>query len=535
MPLVDNPTAYQTLLTRDQTLAHLEEKPWCDVCVIGGGIHGATFAHLSALHGLRTVLFERGDYAEGTSSRSSKLAHGGVRYLEHGDLRQVWEGIRERENLLHTAPHLVSRQPFLALNMAHERWRGALTFAGLSAYALMAAGKAALPRIRAVPPFVSPQFGSAIGYDDGILSDARLVIERVLAARQEGAHCLNYVETVLLLSQPDGVEVRYRDNRGGGQGAIRAGIVVNTAGVSCAQSGGLTTAELSGLFKFSRGSHLLFNKPWVGPALVLPIREGGVRLPGRYYFITPHPGGTLVGTTEREVKECERDPLPSEDEIQELLARVAKDVPGAGLSKDSAYYCFAGYRALPAGEGRVDALSRRHRWVSRKRILTLVGGKYTTAAWTCEDGFSHLQSISGLRLKRIALSSRIFPGAAFLGTRLTEFQRACGDAQVPPHLVDGAIRRFGGRVVRLLEWPDGLESVGDLILKGELRLAIEHEQAETVEDVLRRRIEIEQLPGHGIPQLEAMAAAAGDPMADDHQLELYRKRMSQIRELIDRD
>jgi glycerol-3-phosphate dehydrogenase len=360
-----------------------------------------------------------------------------------------------------------------------------------------------------------------------------LVIERVLAARQEGAHCLNYVETVLLLSQPEGVEVRYRDNRGAGQGAIRAGIVVNTAGVACAQSGGLTTAELSSLFKFSRGSHLLFNKPWVGPALVLPIREAGARIPGRYYFITPHPGGTLVGTTEREVKECERDPLPSEDEIRELLGRVAEDVPGAGLVKDRAYYCFAGYRALPVGEGRVDALSRRHRWVSRKRILTLVGGKYTSAAWTCEDGFRHLLSISGLRLKRIVLSSRVFPGAAFFGTRVAEFEKACREAQIPPPLVSGAVRRFGGRVIRLLDWSDGLEAVGGLILKGELRLAIEHEQAETLEDVVRRRLEIEQLPGHGIPQLEAMATA-GVSLVDDHQIELYRKRMSQIRELIDR-
>ncbi len=505
MPLVDNPAAHATLLSREDSFRHLADKPWCDVLVVGGGIHGATFAQLAALHGMRTVLLERGDFAQGTSSRSSRLAHGGIRYLEHFDFRQVFEGIRERENLLRVAPHLVRSQEFQALTLENDSLLRMQMRLGLSLYALMALGRAGLPKQRAVPPGMSTAFGPGFLYRDGILSDTRLVLERVLAARQEGAHCLNYTESLLFLHNPTGVDVRFVDRVSGTQGSIQAGIVVNTAGPWISTAGGMKTRELEPLLRFSRGSHVLYSKPWQGPALVLPIRDGRTRVKGRYYFVTPHPGGTLVGTTEREVDALELDPLPSPDEIEEIQSRVEVDLPGMGLSRESAFYCFAGYRALPAaspaGESEVDALSRRHRWIFRKGVLSLVGGKYTTAAWACEEGFRLLLKVSGADVHRASLRSRLLPGAADLSNRVTAFSHACRDAGVPEQVKVQTIARLGSRVSSLLNYTEGLKVLGDCVLKGELQLALDVEQALSLEDVMRRRVELELKPGHGIGTL----------------------------------
>src|SRR5690606_5320934 len=143
--------------------------------------------------------------------------------------------------------------------------------------------------------------------------------------------------------------------------------------------GRLTAGEFEGALRYSVGAHLLFDVPWPGPAVLLPLPERG-----RYYFVWPHAAGTMVGTTELEIVRPISDPLPETRDVEELLARVERDLPGSGLKRDRLHYCFAGVRALPArGASRRSsaALSRRHRWVNRNGVLSLFGGKFTSAAW----------------------------------------------------------------------------------------------------------------------------------------------------------
>jgi glycerol-3-phosphate dehydrogenase len=540
----DTPPA---LMSREEILSHLAKESWCDVLVVGGGIHGATFAHLAAFNGFRTVLLERGDYAEGTSSRSSKLAHGGIRYLEHFDFRQVYEGIRSREGLYRVAPHLVKAQEFVAPLGKAETFEKLKMWLGLTLYSAMARGSAPLPRwIGAVDAMRTPEF-AGWSYTDGIMNDTRLVIERIIAARQEGAHCLNYAETELMLSHPQGVDVRWKETLPGAsleQRSIRAGIVVNCAGPWVSGAGGMTTRGLASKLRFSRGAHLLFKSRWQGPALVLPIREKGRKQKGRYYFVTPHPAGTLLGTTEREVYSAERDPLPSRDEIQELCAHVQEDLSLGALNSAAPHYCFAGIRALPVIEGGrtgdTAALSRGHRWEYSNGILSLLGGKYTTAAWTCWEGMKILLRYCERPGAVLSVGSRPLPGAAALKERLQEFASACASAGVSPELQAKAVSRLGGRVVKLLEYADGIEPLQQYALKGEVRLARDFEQAEGIEDIVRRRLDLEYEEGHGFGALpglsEILRSYPGALSATiDEQVAQYRLRMDRVRERLVQD
>ena len=537
----DTPPA---LMTRQEIIKRLDKEAWCDVLVVGGGIHGATFAHLAAFNGFRTVLLERGDYAEGTSSRSSKLAHGGIRYLEHFDFRQVYEGIRSRQGLYSIAPHLVRAHDFVAPLQKGENFEKLKMWAGLCLYSLMAKGQVPFPRWTSAVEGLGLESLGGWRYSDGIMSDTRLVIERVIAARQEGALCLNYAETELMLSNPQGVDVRWKQTLTGSETSqhnIRAGIVVNCAGPWVSSAGGMSTRALDGKLRYSRGAHLLFPSRWPGPALVMPLRAGGRRIPGRYYFVTPHPAGTLLGTTEREVSLAERDPLPSVDEVRELLQHVRDDLKASPLAAGAPHYCFAGVRSLPVDTRRrasdTAALSRKHSWNYSNGVLSLVGGKYTTAAWTCWQGMKILLRYCERPGIVLSVGGRPLPGAAALPERLQEFHAACEAANVPQDLRAQAISRLGGRVVKLLEYPDGLESVAGVALKGEVRLARDTEQAETVEDFMRRRLELEYFQNHGLSALPSVAyflvSDAGKSTLDvERDAEFYRTRIGALGELL---
>ncbi len=493
--------------SRDESLLKLSDA-YYDVVVIGGGIHGAASARLAAIAGLKVALFERGDYAEATSSRSSKMAHGGLRYLEMFDFQQVFEGIKARENLFDAAPHVVRPERFLIPIPKGDWFLKVKLGIGLFLYDLMV--KVGARRHRWIPrkKLAFEGFNSTRAdlegcymYTDGLMNDARLVVENVRAARENGADCLNYAEVCGVRFNADERSwvVDIADRCGSCKSvAVKAKTILNCAGPWISEIKGADQAQFTRM-KYSRGSHILFNKCWNGPSLFLPM-EGKAR----YYFVWPHAAGTMVGTTEREVSEAARDPLPSKDEIDEIFIRLAKDLPGAGLNRDSAHHCFAGIRSLPLRSAKkgTTTLSRKHIWIARDGLFSLAGGKFTTASWTAAEGVNKVLAFLGkARLTREQRDSAL-PGACDSLEAGMVISRLVTEGRYSQNAAERLFRRLGARALSVLKYADGCREISEQVTEGEVRYGIIEEQAERLEDLMRRRLDLEYRYGHGLAELD---------------------------------
>ena len=507
----------QNFLPRRQSLDRLTYKGQADILVIGGGIHGASFAHQAALNGFDTILLERDDYAQGTSSRSSKMAHGGLRYLEQFDLRQVFEGVKAREKLFKSANHICSPQKFLMPLQKDKKWQKFKVGLGLKLYDFfLTSPDRRHAWVDSEDPEFNPlgsrreQFDGGYVYYDGFVQDARLVLDTILAARQEGALCLNHVEVTEVKPQKGHrLLVKWIDKITDRSSEIEVGAVVNCAGAWVSDIGtNRSLRSLRSRVRFSQGSHILFSKPWKGTSLILPLKE-----PGRYYFVWPYHGGTLVGTTEREILLPQKDPVPSQDEINEIFARLEQDLPDSGLNRDSAYYCYAGIRVLPTEKKAfgvaTSQISRRHRWFFHQGVLSLIGGKLTTAHRTTEEGLAIVRKLAEIEEKVVRAIERPLPGAGDLNTALSQFRSQCAKLNIDEKLVETSISRLGLKVNTFI-CPDGdaswLQPIGTICLRGELEFALRAEQAETLGDIMERRLSLESRPGYGIEALSEILA-----------------------------
>ncbi|RIL10222.1 MAG: hypothetical protein DCC75_04830 [Proteobacteria bacterium] len=507
--------------SRSEIIKSIRGDAVCDILVIGGGIQGATFAHLAAFNGFRTVLLERDDYACGTSSRSSKIVHGGLRYLANFDFRQVLDGLHCREDLLQVAAHLVRPHSFaLAVDRGANLERLKLQL-GVTLYRLLSTltkSRRALPAPALLEdPEVRSRY-TIIPFEDALMDDARLVIERIIAARQEGARCLNYAQVMAHYRRQDGTHaVKWREtglHSDAPAYELNAGVIVNCAGQWASQVEPVLSRNQKFRLVYSRGAHLLFSKPWRGPVLVRQAKDGR----GRVYFIMPHfcgaSAGTLVGTTEREIS-AEQAQLGTASvveagEAQELLEALERDFPSLALDRSSLFYGFAGVRTMVAakGERNIDTakLSRRHLWVESGGVLSLLGGKYTTARSIAEDGLRRLLKITQSKLKLTSLRGRLLAGG---GVVSQEFSGACRENSVAETVIQACIQRFGSRVREMLAEPGLLQVVAGQVLQGEIELAIKHEQACTLDDLLSRRFGLEYTDGHGIAAAQQLCDSLG--------------------------
>ncbi len=467
--------------SRAEIISEITNSTAVDLVVIGGGIHGACFARLAAESGLKTVLLEKSDYASGTSSRSSKMAHGGLRYLELLDFEQVFEGVKCREQLFEQYPDLVKPHPFYIPIPAKDWFLRLKLKLGLTLYDLML--KASSHKhfwvnksdiARSVPELSKQKLLGCYCYTDGILDDCKLVMANILKARLSNALCLNYAAVTKLSKQlENGLrEISWQDQLTNKTYQINAKSVVNCCGP---WANNFCNASI----KYSRGSHILFSRPWTGPALFLPM-------PGkaRYYFVWPHFTGTLVGTTEREVSSLQDNPEPSPDEIQEILDRLAKDLPDSKLDRSHAHYAFAGIRTLPLrlGAKNTAQLSRKHIWLQDQNLFSLVGGKLTTAEWTAQEGLSKI-----LKLLK--------------------------------HTPAQAKKNYDLNLISLMP----------------LAQQLKVEQVATVEDYLRRRSGLEYMPGNGLNELEVLRNDLEQHLGiatTNIQIEAYKTRLARISEIL---
>ncbi len=524
---------------RSGQIAEVSNSSVFDIVVVGGGIHGATVARIAAGLGFRTALLEKSDYASATSSRSSKMAHGGLRYLELFDFEQVFEGIKAREEMFEYAGYLVKPSEFL-IPVAKRQYLLRLKLGiGLFLYDLMVTRRERrhrwIPRSHLIYPGFHSGRHDLMGcyvYTDGIMSDARMVIDNVIGARRYGAVCLNYCGVEGITRGQDGVHTLFaRDVVRDTPFPLRTRVVINCCGPWASD----ISKRLGGSehpVSFSRGSHIIFSKKWDGPSLFLPM-------PGkaRYYFVWPHPAGTLVGTTERPVTELELDPTPSGDEIEEILDRLERDIPDAGLTRANACYAFAGLRCLPLRDapGDTSILSRKHIWSCAGGVLTLLGGKYTTAAWTALEGVTQAARMLGKPISREVIRQRVdlkkLPGSADMQTfnALEEKLRNQGVSEVVSLQL---LRRYGSRIERYLPLINGMS---DRVAQVEAAIALDTEQVECVEDLMRRRLELEYCAGHGeeyIRSIREVFQVMRPEIDFDRQIRRYWERMKKIDDIL---
>lgn len=464
--------------------------PRYDLIVIGGGITGAGILHEAAACGARTLLVEQHDFASGTSSASSKLIHGGLRYLKTGQWRLTLESVRERQHLLREAAGLVEPQPFLMPVYRGVRPGKTVLRLGLWLYDRMA-GQASSRWVDAAralefePELRREGLLGALLYEDARTDDARLVLRLILDALQAGAQVRNYCRAVELLRENSRVAgVRLRDESGE-EREIAAKIVINATGA--------WTATLPGAppLRPLRGSHFVF------PLDKLPIRRAVSWLhprDRRPVFAYPWEGVALYGTTDLDHETRVEQPRMSRAEAEYLLEGLAHQFPALHLRAADAIACYAGVRPVVAGgKANPSAESRESVLWSEPGLIGITGGKLTTFRITAR------QVLLEAAKQRPALAPC---------TRAARFSRAAAHASVRQQgRLGAAAQRFLAETMTAERRP----IAGTLYSMAELRWAARHEYVRHLDDLLLRRTRLGLVMPHGarelLPELRALCQA----------------------------
>jgi glycerol-3-phosphate dehydrogenase len=465
---------------REDALAALGQETF-DVLVIGGGASGLGAAVDAAARGYRTALIEAEDFGGATSSRSTKLIHGGVRYLRSGAIGLVREALHERTTLHRNAPHLVGVLRFV-VPVAH--WRELpYYFVGLTAYDALA-GRSEFPRsrtlapeaARALFPALAPgRARAALAYADGQFDDARLAITLARTAVDRGATLANYVRATGFLDAGERVAGVVAVDAESGRGLeIRARALINATGSYVDRVRALDDPHALPLLAHSRGSHLVLNAEALESptaALLVPRTADG-----RVLFLTPWHGRVILGTTDVAVPGPERDPRPSAEEIAYLLA-TANRYLARRIDPTAIVSAFAGLRALVGREEKsTAALSREHLVdVGRSGLVTLAGGKWTTYR----------------RMAAEAVDVAAREGGLTRAPSVTQTLRLHGVPEVPAE--DETLRVYGTDAAALTALAGEEPRLGERLdprlpyLAAQVVYAARDEMARTVEDVLARR------------------------------------------------
>jgi glycerol-3-phosphate dehydrogenase len=368
--------------------------PW-DMVVIGGGATGAGIAVDAANRGLDVLLVEREDFGKGTSSRSTKLVHGGVRYLEQGNISLVMEALKERGILRQNAPHLVHDLAFVVPN--YSWWEAPFYGIGMKVYDLLAGkygfGKSKVlsreETLARLPTIQTEGLRGGVMYYDGQFDDSRLLIHLMMTAAENGAVLLNYCEASAISKGADGFVngITVLDRETGTSFAAPAKVVVNATGIFTDETRRLIEPEANTMIAPSQGIHLVFDKSFLegDTAIMVPHTSDG-----RVMFAIPWHEHTLVGTTDTPIDGPSYDPLPFEQEIEFVLETAGLYLSHAPTRAD--ILCvYTGIRPLvKAGSAAGKALARDHTiHVDGSGLLTIVGGKWTTYRKMAEDCVDH--------------------------------------------------------------------------------------------------------------------------------------------------
>lgn len=465
-----------------ETLRNVAE--W-DVIVIGGGATGLGVAVDASTRGLRTLLLEAHDFAKGTSSRSTKLVHGGVRYLEQGDIPLVLEALRERGLLHRNAPHLVHHLSFIVPR--YKWWEGPFFGIGLKVYDALAGRLNLAPSkilsrddtLARIPNMEPENLLGGVEYFDGQFDDSRLAICLAQSAVDHGATVLNYLRVTGIHKTDEMVDgVSCRDEETGQTYDLKARAVINATGIFSDEIRLMDQPNAPRAVQPSQGVHLVFERDFLqgNSAIMVPHTDDG-----RVLFVIPWHGKVLVGTTDTAMPQADLEPRALDEEIGFILRNAARYL-ARDPKREDVLSVFAGQRPLvrPPGKdgGATKAISRNHEvLISDSGLITIVGGKWTTYRKMAQDTIDHASLIGRFDNKPCMTENLQLHG-----------WRSPHAAPLPP-----ALEAYGSDSGQLEKLVDDDPALGELLhprlpyLKASVVWAAREEQARTVEDVLSRR------------------------------------------------
>ena len=487
-----------------------------DVIVIGGGINGAGVARDAAIRGLNTILVDKNDFASGSSSWSSRLIHGGLRYLEYFEFPLVRESLKEREVLLRTAPHLVTPLQ-LTIPIYRDRsrpyWK---IWAGMILYDLFSFDKT-LPIHRMLPQKKFRQLfrsldtdnlaGGSQYYDGQVTRAERLCLENIISAQNAGAIALNYMEVIELDIKNNRItDVVCKDKLTGESVTIsgsKDAVIINTAGPwidrVCERGnkdGDRVTIGDAKKNGGTKGSHIVVEEFPGAPGSTLYVEA---KSDGRPFFIIPWLDKYLIGTTDLVYKD-DIDNIKADDaEIDYLLQEVNNVVPAANLKRDDVKFTYSGVRPLPNSDGKKPgSITRKHiifdhRQEGVNNLLSLIGGKLTTYRHVGEEMVDAVfkrtkRSPRPCQTDTLPLPGCILPTDRRIQQAIDEYQ-----SHLPIETIDHLFSIYGARAIEVLaltrENPALREPLSSDLpdIKAQVVYAIENESAHTLVDILRRR------------------------------------------------
>ena len=513
---------------RPSTIAQLGETTF-DLLVIGGGITGAGIARDAAMRGLATALVERGDPGEGTSSRSSRLIHGGLRYLEQGQLRLVHEAVRERLTLLRIAPHLVRPLQFvfpLHTGDRIPRWKLSL---GVLAYDALAGfrnvGRARFPGKQEVlqlePLLREKGLTGGVSYFDAQCDDARLVLANVRGAMAHGARVATRVAAVApVLEQGRMVGMEVEDRETGQHATVRASVVINATGAWADDLRRLEDPTADRLLRLTRGAHVLVPRERIGHRHAIAFLSP---VDGRVMFALPWGEFSYIGTTDTDHDAPPDDLRVRREDVIYLLRSVNALFPGAHLTDDDVRAAWSGLRPLVHDVRRDSAssVSREHALITGKAgMLTIVGGKLTTYRAMAAEVVDKAVKRLGREFRPCATDTEPLPGGE--ASDLELFRARGATLGLPAAVVEHLLRLHGTESAGVCNltlanrrWLERLHPAHPAI-EAEVVHAARKELARTVEDVLVRRLHLYyETRDHGVRAARRVAELLGAELGWD--------------------
>lgn len=469
---------------RKEIIQELDNQQQWDVIIVGGGATGLGTAVDAASRGLKTLLLEQADFAKGTSSRSTKLVHGGVRYLAQGNIALVREALYERGLLLKNAAHLVKNETFIIPN--YTWWSGPFYTIGLTLYDLLA-GKLGFGRARhlsageviaKIPTIRQEKLYGGVSYQDGQFDDARLAVNLAQTAMEQGATVLNYVRVEGLLKNTQGhvSGLKAIDQESGKSYQLQSKTVVNATGVFVDELLQDDEPGRKSLVRSSQGIHLVVDRSFMHAedAVMIPKTDDG-----RVLFMVPWHDKLVLGTTDTPLDAHSLEPIALEEEIEFVLRTTAAYLQTPPQRKD-VRSVFAGLRPLAApqeGATKTKEISRSHKLlVSQSGLITMTGGKWTTYRKMAEDTVNQVLKTAGLPFVSCRTQNLIIHGSREIRNRADHLYVYGTDLEALQALA--------------ATYPKGKELIHPRMpyIQAEVIWAVRNEMARTVEDVLARRL-----------------------------------------------